>query len=106
MGAEESKVHLGEVRASKVRCDSGYSHLIDQAAGDSAATSLRSIEQTGSMSPRLTLYGLSPFFHTPGHGKLAVERLDVKGERYDINLASASRSRGASTLTLRRSALH
>ena len=90
VGVEESKVHLGEVKASKVRCDSAHSHLIDQAVGDSAATSFRSIEQTGSMPPRLTLYGLSPFFETPGRGNLVVERLDVKGERYDINLASAS----------------
>jgi len=90
VGAEESKVHLGEVKASKVRCDSSHAHRIDQAVGDSAATSYRSIEQTGSMSQQLTLYGISPFFETPGRGKLVVERLDVRGERYDINLAAAS----------------
>lgn len=90
VGAEESKIQLGEVKASKVKCDSNHAHLIDQAVGESAATSYRSLEQSGSMSPRLTLYGLSPFFETPGRGKLVVERLDVRGERYDINLAAAS----------------
>jgi hypothetical protein len=89
VGAEESKVHLGEVKAAKVKCDPGHSHIVDQEFGDSAATSFRSIEETGA-KPRLTLYGLSPFFETTGRGTLVVERLDAKGERYDINLASAS----------------
>ena len=89
VGAEESKVHLGEVKAAKVNCDPGHSHNVDQEFGDSAATSFRGIEETG-VEPRLTLYGLSPFFETTGRGTLVVERLDVRGERYDINLASAS----------------
>jgi hypothetical protein len=90
VGAEESMVHLGEVKASKVRCDSGHSHPIDREIGESAATSFRSIDETGSTSPRLTLYGLSPLFETTGRGKLVVERLDVKDERYDIDLVAAS----------------
>ena len=89
VGAEESKVHLGEVKANKVKCDPAHSRLIDREVGDSAATSFRGIDETGS-TPRLTLYGLSPFFETSGRGKLVVERLDVKGERYDVNLAAAS----------------
>ena len=90
VGAEESMVHLGEVKASKVRCDSGHLHSMDREVAEGAATSFRSIDATGSMSPRLTLYGLSPFFETTGRGKLVVERLDVKGERYDIDLVAAS----------------
>jgi hypothetical protein len=90
VGAEESMVHLGEVKASKVRCDAGHSQPIDREVGESAATSFRSIDEKGSMSPPLTLYGLSPVFETAGHGKLVVERLDVKGERYDINLVAGS----------------
>ncbi len=90
VGAEESKVHLGEVKAAKVKCDPGNSHIVDQEFGDSAATSFRSIEETGAKPQRLTLYGLSPFFETTGRGTLVIERLDIKGERHDINLASAS----------------
>jgi hypothetical protein len=89
VGAEESKVHSGEVKGNKVKCDAGHSHQIDRETGDSAATSFRGVEAISSVSPRLTLYGLSPLFETGARGKLMVERLDVKGERYDINLASA-----------------
>src|SRR6266849_1042787 len=93
VGAEESMVHLGEVKAGKVRCDSSHSPQIDREVSESAATSFRGIEEEGSMSPRLTLYGLSPVFETTGRGKLVVERLDVKGERYDVDLVAASLAR-------------
>jgi hypothetical protein len=92
VGAEESMVHLGEVKAGKVLCDSAHSQLIDQEIGESAATVVRSME--GSMSPRFTLYGLSPLVETTGRGKLVVERLDVKGERYAVDLTAASVVRG------------
>lgn len=86
VGKEESMVQDGHVVASKVKCDSGHSLLIDQQVHESAATSFRSLD---SQSPPLTLYGLSPIFETTGRGKLVVERLDVKGERHEINLAAA-----------------
>ena len=41
-------------------------------------------------SPQLTLYGLSPLVQTPGRGKLIVERIDLKGERYAVDLTPAS----------------
>src|ERR1700681_2355248 len=94
VGAEESMVHLGEVKASKVPCDSSHSRLIDREVGESAATVVRSMDGKSSTSPQFTLYGLSPVVETTGRGKLVVERLDVKGERYDINLTAASVVRG------------
>jgi uncharacterized membrane protein YtjA (UPF0391 family) len=94
VGAEESMVHLGEVKASKVQCDSSHSQLIDREVGESAATVVRSVNEKDSNSPRFTLYGLSPVVETTGRGKLIVERLDVKGERYDVDLAAASLLRG------------
>ena len=66
--------------------------LVDQAVRESAATVVRSIEE--SVSPQVTLYGLSPVIETTGRGNLVVERLDVKGERYDVNLTAASVVRG------------
>jgi len=90
VGVEESTVHPGEVNATKVRCDSAHSHPIDREIGEGAATSFRSIDETRPTSPRLTLYGLSPVFETGRGGKLVVERLDVTGERYDIDLGAAS----------------
>ena len=90
VGAEESMVHLSDVKAGKVKCDSSHSQLIDREVGESAATVVRSLAGKGAMSPQFTIYGLSPIFETTGHGKLVVERLDLKGERHDVDLAAAS----------------
>jgi len=89
VGAEESMVHLSEVKAGKVKCDSSHSQL-DREVGESAATVVRSLAAKGAMSPQFTIYGLSPIFETSGRGKLVVERLDLKGERHDVDLAAAS----------------
>jgi hypothetical protein len=94
VGAEESMVHLSEVKAGKVECDSSHSQLIDRAVSESAATVVRSVDGMRSMSPQLTLHGLSPVVETTGRGTLVVERLDVTGERYDVNLTAASVVRG------------
>src|SRR6266849_30185 len=59
VGAEESMVHLGRVKASKVPCDSSHSRLIDRQVGESAATVVRSMDEKVSASPQFTLYGLS-----------------------------------------------
>jgi hypothetical protein len=90
VGAEESMVHLSDVKAGKVKCDSSHSQLIDREVGESAATVVRSLAGKGAMSPQFTIYGLSPIFETTGRGKLVVERLDLKGERHDVDLAVAS----------------
>jgi hypothetical protein len=90
VGAEESMVHLGDVKAGKVDCDSNHVQLIDRAVGESAATVVRSVNEKPALSPRLTLYGLSPIVETSGRGKLVLERLDVKGERYDVDLTAAT----------------
>ena len=94
VGAEESMVHLGDVKTSKVRCDSSRSRLIDREVGESAATVVRSLDGKESTSPRMTVYGLSPIVETSGRGKLVVERLDAKGERYDFDINPASVARG------------
>lgn len=92
VGAEDSKVHLSEVKAGKVRCDSGHSQLIDREVGESAATVVRSLTPKRA-TPQFTLYGLSPIVEIPVRGKLVVERLDLKGERYEVDLATASLAR-------------
>jgi hypothetical protein len=90
VGAEESLVHLAEVKAGKVQCDSSHAQSIDRAIGESAATVVRSLGGKDQVTPQFTLYGLSPLVQTAGHGKLVVERLDMKGERYDVDLTAAS----------------
>lgn len=94
VGAEESMIHLAEVKADKVQCDSSHAQAIDRAIGESAATVVRSLGGKDSGTPQFTLYGLSPLVQTAGRGKLVVERLDVKGERYDVDLTAASVVRG------------
>ena len=95
VGAEESMVHLGDVKAGKVQCDSGQSQAIGRDIGESAATVVRSVnEAKRQVTPKLTLYGLSPLVETTARGRLVVERLDVKGERYDADLTAASVTRG------------
>lgn len=94
VGSEESMVHLSEVKAGKVQCDSGHSQLIGREVRESAATVVRSIEDSVSTTPQVTLYGVSPVVQTAGRGKLVLERLDVTGERYDVNLTAASVARG------------
>jgi hypothetical protein len=94
VGAEESMVHLGEVKTSKVQCDSSHSVLSEREANESAATVFRGVGEKAAMSPQFTLYSLSPIVETTGRGKLVVERLDQKGERYDIDLTAASVVRG------------
>lgn len=90
VGAEESMVHLSEVKAGKVKCDSSHSQLIDREVGESAASVVRSLAGKGAILPQFTLYGLSPIVETTARGQLVVERLDLKGERYDVDLATAS----------------
>jgi hypothetical protein len=92
VGNEDSMVHLGEAKTSKVACDSAHTQLIDRETGESAATVVRGLD--GKNSPRFTIYGLSPVIETTGRGKLVVERLDAKGERYDLPLTAASLARG------------
>jgi hypothetical protein len=94
VGAEESLVHLADVKGNKVDCDSGHSQLLDRTVGESAATVVRSLDSKASNSPRLTLYGASPMVETTGRGRLVIERLDVRGEHYDVDLTPTSVVRG------------
>ena len=93
IGKEESMVHLGEVKAGKTECDANRPHMSNRQTGDSAAMVVRNVDKAAPATT-FTLYGLSPVIETTGRGKLLVERVDVKGERYDIDLAKAPMARG------------
>jgi hypothetical protein len=94
VGTDESSFHLADVKSDKVPCDASHAQAIDRSVGESAATVVRSLGGPDPAAPQLTLYGLSPVVQTAGRGKLVVERLDAKGERYDVDLAAASLLRG------------
>ncbi len=95
IGTEESSVHLAEFKAGKVPCDSSQAQRINKEAGESAATLVRSLNEDAQkeMQP-LVLHGSSPVVATSERGKLVVERTDVKGERYQVDLAKALPARG------------
>jgi hypothetical protein len=89
IGQEQSMIHLGDVKSVKVDCDA-HAQLVDQANGESAATIVRSMTAPTAASSQFTLHGLSPIVETAGRGRLVIERLDVQGERYDVDLSAAS----------------
>jgi len=88
VGTEQSAVHLAEFKADKVACDPSQSQRIGKELGESAATVVRSLKDERALPP-LVLHGRSPIVSIPERGKLVVERLDVKGERYEVDLANA-----------------
>jgi hypothetical protein len=94
VGTEQSAVHLADFQAGKVPCDSGQAQVVPREVGESAATIVRSLNEPPAPTPSLTLHGLSPIIEVAGRGKLLIERLDLKGERHEVDLAPATMTRG------------
>ena len=86
VGTEESAVHLAEVKAEMTNCDPNQANATTRETSGVAATVLRSVDATSLPQPQLTLYGASPLVEAKGRGKLVIRRLDVPGERQEINL--------------------
>ena len=89
VGTEESTVHLADLKAEKTNCDSNQANATTKETSGVAATVLRSVDQSKTAAlpqPQLTLYGASPLVEAKGRGKLTLRRLDVPGERQEINL--------------------
>ena len=95
VGSEQSAVHLADFKTEKVACDPTQAQRIDKELGESAATVFRSVKDDKKKGPPpLVLHGQSPIVATSERGKLVVERLDVKGERYEVDLAGAQPAHG------------
>jgi hypothetical protein len=94
VGTEQSAVHLADFQAGKVACDSSQSQVVPREVGESAATLVRSISEAPVPTPALTLHGVSPIIEAADRGKLLIERLDLKGERHEVDLARAAMTRG------------
>ena len=93
VGTEESAVHLAEFKAGKVPCDPTQTEHVAKEVGESAATVVRSLKD-GPQPPLLMLHGLSPVVAVSDRGKLIVDRIDLKGEHYEVDLAKAALMRG------------
>ena len=95
VGSEQSAVHLADFKTEKVACDPTQAQRIGKELGESAATVFRSLKDDPKKGPPpLVLHGQSPIVSTSERGKLVVERLDVKGERYEVDLANAQPMHG------------
>ena len=84
--------YMKSCQREKTDCDSTQSHATTKATSEAAATVLRSLasEKGGpKIKTQLTLYGASPMVEAKGKGTLVVERLDVKGERQQIELTGS-----------------
>lgn len=88
VGTEESNVHLADVKAETTKCDSKQTHATTKATSEVAATVLRSVKKgkDADVQPELTLYGTSPLFEVKGKGTLVIDRLDIKGERQQVEI--------------------
>ena len=97
IGSDESFVQFADVKREKTDCDSAQSHATTKATSEAAATVLRSLaddKNTASkIKPQLTIYGTSPVVEAKGKGTLVMERLDIKGERQQIEL-NGSQAKG------------
>jgi len=88
VGTEQSSVHLADFKANKVPCDPDQSTKVGKEVGESAATVVRSLrEDKPAAAPTpLILHGTEPMVVTRERGKMIVERVDVKGERYEVDV--------------------
>jgi hypothetical protein len=96
VGTEQSSVHLAGFKADKVPCDPNQSAKVGKETGESAATVVRSLtdKPTASGPQPLMLHGTEPMVVTAERGKMVVERVDVKGERYVVDVTPDSLTRG------------
>ena len=93
VGTEQSSVHLAEFKAGKVPCDTSLSRAHRQ-GGRRERGNGRAQPEGRARQPPLVLHGQSPMVAATERGKLVVDRLDVKGEHYEVDLAKARPSRG------------
>jgi hypothetical protein len=96
VGTEQSSVHLADFKAAKVPCDPNQSAKVGKEVGESAATVVRSLKEDKPAAgpPPLMLHGTAPMVMTHERGKMVVERVDVKGERYEVDVTTSSLTRG------------
>src|SRR5262245_56214223 len=85
VGGEQSVVVGGEVKRQKVECDGGRMRLSTAQAGQSGVMVFRGVKPLAP-APQVTLYGLSPIIDLRGGGRLVIERIDVPGERQEIEI--------------------
>jgi hypothetical protein len=88
VGTDESMVQFADVKSERMACDSSRSHETTRETSEVAATVLRSLgSNVPTIKPQVTLYGASPLVEARGRGTLLIERVDLTGERQQIDLS-------------------
>jgi hypothetical protein len=92
VGAEQSNVTNGKIDRVKVQCDSGRMQLTSELASKSGALSFRRKPNKGPQLPQaeVVIYGLSPTIELRGGGHLVIERLDLRGEKIELEVPAAA----------------
>ena len=99
VGSEQSSVHLADFKTERcpaIRARRSASARSSARAPPPLVRSLK--DDTKKGPPPLVLHGQSPIVATSERGKLVVERLDVKGERYEVDLTGAQPRTASSTI--------
>jgi hypothetical protein len=89
VGADESRVSLGDISREKPVCDTAQVKVSDSATSGGMAFR-NSPRRREIVVPQLTIYALSPVIEVTEHGKLLIERVDKPGERYEAMLSKGS----------------
>lgn len=86
VGAKESQVKNGKVTRNKVACDGGRLVLAANQAVQSGATAMRSVNLKPP-EPKVEVYDVSPLITLPKSGRVEIRRVDLAGERYELDSA-------------------
>jgi hypothetical protein len=89
VGTEQSSVDRAVLKAEKTNCDPNQAQATTKDTSGVAATLLRGVDASKKASlpePQLTLYGASPLVEAKGRGSLIIRRLDLVGERQQVDL--------------------
>lgn len=93
VGEGESTVEGGRVRRESTPCDSGALNLSPEQSDKGAVVVFRKPAKQGAGGVAI-LYGASPLVEAPNGGTLVIERLDMPGERIEVELSSERLLRG------------
>jgi hypothetical protein len=97
VGAEQSTVTNGKIDRVKVQCDGGRMQLTSEQASKSGAMSFRKMPKKDPQLPQaaVTIYGLSPTIELRGGGHLVIERLDLRGEKIELEVPATALTHAA-----------
>lgn len=89
VGTEESRTSLAELSREKSTCDTARPQMAEGALSG-GGMAFRNPPRKQSDPPARIIYSVSPVIEVTELGKLVIERLDRRGERYEATLSRES----------------